>query len=96
MVKDTTYYDALGVSPDATEQQLKTAYRKGALKWHPDKNQHSAEAEDKFKEISEAYEILSQSDKRQLYDQYGKEGLEGGGGMGGGMAAEDLFAPELD
>ncbi|RMX90961.1 hypothetical protein D0868_14270 [Hortaea werneckii] len=92
MVKDTTYYDALGVSPDATEQQLKTAYRKGALKWHPDKNQHSEEAEDKFKEISEAYEVLSQSDKRQLYDQYGKEGLEGGGGMGGGMAAEDLFA----
>ncbi|WPH02499.1 Hypothetical protein R9X50_00536400 [Acrodontium crateriforme] len=92
MVKDTKFYDILGVSPDATDAQLKSAYRKGALKHHPDKNQHSAEAADKFKEISAAYEVLSDPQKRQIYDQYGEEGLEGGGGMGGGMAAEDLFA----
>lgn len=92
MVRDTALYDTLGVTPDATDDQLKKAYRKLALKYHPDKNQHSKESEDKFKEISEAYETLSDSQKRGLYDQYGKEGLEQGGGMGGGMAAEDLFA----
>ncbi|KAF1353675.1 chaperone protein dnaJ [Delphinella strobiligena] len=91
MVKDTKFYDVLGCSPDATEAQLKTAYRKGALKWHPDKNAHSEEAADKFKELSHAYEILQDPEKRQLYDQYGEEGLEQGG-MGGGMGAEDLFS----
>ncbi|KAK8219825.1 Type I HSP40 co-chaperone [Zalaria obscura] len=91
MVKDTKFYDVLGVSPDATEAQLKSAYRKGALKYHPDKNQHSEEAAEKFKELSHAYEILQDSQKRELYDQYGEEGLESGG-MGGGMAAEDLFS----
>ncbi|KIW04030.1 chaperone DnaJ, variant [Verruconis gallopava] len=91
MVKDTSYYDCLGVPPDATEAQLKSAYKKGALKFHPDKNK-SPEAEQRFKEISEAYEVLSDPGKRQLYDQYGKEGLEQGGMGGGGMAAEDLFA----
>jgi DnaJ-class molecular chaperone len=94
MVKDTKFYDVLGCAPDATESQLKTAYRKGALKHHPDKNAHSPESEEKFKEISHAYEVLSDSQQRQIYDQYGEEGLEQGGGMGGGggMAAEDLFA----
>lgn len=93
MVKDTKYYDALGISPDATEAQMKSAYRKGALKHHPDKNSHDPAAADKFKEISHAYEVLSDPQKRQLYDQYGEEGLEQGGmGGGGGMAAEDLFA----
>lgn len=92
MVKDTKFYDVLGVSPDATEAQLKSAYRKGALKHHPDKNAHAPEAADKFKEISSAYEVLQDPQKRQVYDQYGEEGLEGGGGMGGGMAAEDLFS----
>lgn len=91
MVKDTSFYDVLGVPPDANESQLKSAYKKGALKFHPDKNR-SPEAEHKFKEISEAYEVLSDPGKRQLYDQYGKEGLEQGGMGGGGMAAEDLFA----
>ncbi|KAF2403906.1 hypothetical protein EJ06DRAFT_470795 [Trichodelitschia bisporula] len=90
MVKDTKYYDVLGVPPEATEAQLKSAYRKGALMYHPDKNK-SPEAEQKFKDLSHAYEILSDSEKRQLYDQYGEEGLEQGG-MGNGMAAEDLFA----
>lgn len=92
MVKDTKFYDTLGCSPDATESQLKTAYRKGALKHHPDKNAHDPAAAEKFKEISHAYEVLSDPQKRQLYDQYGEEGLEQGGMGGGGMAAEDLFA----
>lgn len=92
MVKDTGLYDILGVAPDATDAQLKSAYRKGALKHHPDKNAHNPEAAEKFKELSEAYEILSDGQKRQIYDQAGKEGLEQGGGMGGGMGAEDLFS----
>ncbi|PQE10141.1 Mitochondrial import MAS5 protein [Rutstroemia sp. NJR-2017a BVV2] len=91
MVKDTKLYDLLGVQPDATEQQLKKAYKVGALKHHPDKNQHNPDAAEKFKEISHAYEILSDPQKRSIYDQYGEEGLEGGGGAGG-MNAEDLFS----
>jgi len=92
MVKETKLYDTLGVGPDATEAQIKTAYKKGALKWHPDKNPDDAEAAEKFKELANAYKVLADPDKRQIYDQYGKEGLEQGGGGGGGMAAEDLFA----
>jgi DnaJ family protein A protein 2 len=92
MVKDTKFYEVLGVSPDCSESQLKSAYKKGALKWHPDKNAHNPEAADKFKDLSHAYEVLSDPQKRQIYDQYGEEGLEQGGGGGGGMAAEDLFA----
>ncbi|KAF2679310.1 DnaJ-domain-containing protein [Lentithecium fluviatile CBS 122367] len=92
MVKDTKFYDILGVSPDATDAQLKSAYKKGALKHHPDKNAHNPEAADKFKDLSHAYEVLSDPDKRQIYNQYGEEGLEQGGMGGGGMAAEDLFA----
>ncbi|KAE8412258.1 hypothetical protein BDV36DRAFT_62200 [Aspergillus pseudocaelatus] len=91
MVKETKFYDVLGVAPTATEAQLKTAYKKGALKYHPDKNANNPEAAEKFKELSRAYEILSDSQKRSLYDQLGEEGLENGGG-GGGMGAEDLFA----
>ncbi|KAL9102006.1 MAG: hypothetical protein Q9163_002806 [Psora crenata] len=91
MVKETKFYNTLGVSPGATDAELKSAYKKGALKHHPDKNAHNPEAAEKFKELSKAYEVLSDPQKRQLYDQYGEEGLEQGG-MGGGMAAEDLFA----
>ncbi|EAS33863.1 chaperone DnaJ [Coccidioides immitis RS] len=91
MVKETKYYDILGVPPNATEAQLKTAYKKGALKHHPDKNAHNPDAAEKFKDLSHAYEVLSDPQKRQLYDQYGEEGLEQGGAAGG-MNAEDLFA----
>ncbi|KAJ6787274.1 hypothetical protein PWT90_01695 [Aphanocladium album] len=92
MAKETKYYDVLGVAPTATDAELKKAYKVGALKYHPDKNANNPGAEEKFKEISHAYEILSDSQKRQIYDQYGEAGLEGGAGGGGGMAAEDLFA----
>ncbi|KAJ8130891.1 hypothetical protein O1611_g2737 [Lasiodiplodia mahajangana] len=91
MAKETKLYDCLGVSPTATDQELRKAYKVGALKYHPDKNAHNPAAEEKFKEISHAYEILSDSQKRAVYDQYGEAGLEGGA-SGGGMAAEDLFA----
>ncbi|KAF9886843.1 Type I HSP40 co-chaperone [Aspergillus nanangensis] len=91
MVKDTKFYDCLGVPETASEAQLKTAYKKGALKYHPDKNTNNPEAAEKFKELSHAYEILSDPQKRSVYDQLGEEGLEGGGGAGG-MGAEDLFA----
>jgi len=86
MVRDTKYYDLLGVSSTASEAELKTAYRKLALKYHPDKN---PDAGDKFKDISHAYEVLSNGDKRAAYDRYGEEGLNG---EGPGMNAEDLFS----
>ncbi|KAL4925192.1 type I HSP40 co-chaperone YDJ1 [Aspergillus undulatus] len=91
MVKDTKFYDILGVAPTASEAQLKTAYKKGALKYHPDKNPNNPEAAETFKEMSKAYEVLSDPQQRGIYDQLGEEGLEGGGGAGG-MGAEDLFA----
>ena len=67
------YYKTLGISKGATDEDIKKAYRKQALKWHPDKNK-SAAAEEKFKEIAEAYEVLSDPKKREIYDQYGEEG----------------------
>lgn len=91
MVKETKYYEILGVQPTATEEELKKAYRKNALKYHPDKNNGDPAMEAKFKEISKAYEILGDKQKRELYDQYGEAGLEGGAGAGG-MNAEDLFS----
>jgi len=92
MVKETRFYDLLGVPPSADETQLKKAYRKLAMKWHPDKNPDDAKAQEKFKEISEAYGILSDKDKRSTYDNYGEQGLkEGGGGRGGGFGGGDPF-----
>nr|CAB3238782.1 dnaJ homolog subfamily B member 6-like [Phallusia mammillata] len=79
------YYDTLGIQRSANEADIKKAYRKLALKWHPDKNPNNKEeAEAKFKEISEAYEVLSDPEKRKVYDKYGKDGLTGGAG-GSGM-----------
>ena len=84
------YYDVLGVSKTADKDEIKKAYRKLALKYHPDKNPDDKEAEDKFKEVNEAYEVLSDEDKRQKYDQFGFAGVDpnyqggyGGGGYGG-------------
>ena len=84
------YYEILGVSRDADTSDIKKAYRQAAFKYHPDKNPSNKEAEDRFKEASEAYEVLSDPQKRQLYDSYGHAGLEGAGFRGfSGM--EDVF-----
>lgn len=82
----TDYYNTLGISKGASSDEIKKAYRKQALKYHPDKNQGDKEAEQKFKEISEAYEVLSDDQKRQVYDQYGADAVNGmgAGGPGGG------------
>ncbi|MDY0111570.1 MAG: molecular chaperone DnaJ [Candidatus Syntrophosphaera sp.] len=77
------YYEVLGVSRDATEDEIKKAYRKLAMKYHPDKNPDNKEAEEKFKEASEAFEVLSDKEKRQLYDQYGHAGIDQQFGNGG-------------
>lgn len=88
------YYEVLGVSKNATDAELKKAYRKLALKYHPDKNPDDSEAETKFKEAAEAYEVLSNKDKRARYDQFGHAGMGGAasGGYGGGMNMEDIFS----
>jgi len=91
MVADTKLYETLGVDPSADPNTIKKAYRKMALKYHPDKNP-GAEAEKKFKEISAAYEVLSDEDKKQTYDRFGLEGLKEGRGGGGGFGGDDLFS----
>ena len=86
------YYEILEVSRDADTETIKKAYRNQALRYHPDRNQGDKEAEEKFKQINEAYEVLNDSDKREIYNRYGKEGLKGsaGGGFGGGFDFDDL------
>ena len=87
------YYDVLGVSKSADDKEIKKAYRKIAIKFHPDKNPGDKQAEEKFKEAAEAYEVLSNNEKRQRYDQFGHAGMKGGpGGFGGGMNMEDIFS----
>jgi DnaJ homolog subfamily B member 4 len=84
MVVDTYYYDILELKPDASENDIKKQYKKLAFKWHPDKNpDNKEEAERKFKEIGEAYEILSDNEKRNLYNQVGKDRMESNGGQSG-------------
>jgi len=90
MVKETGFYDLLGVAPDADDSQLKKAYRKLAMKFHPDKNKEEG-AQEKFKNISAAYEVLSDKEKRDLYDNYGEQGLKEGGRGGGGGDPFDIF-----
>ncbi|MFH1940911.1 MAG: molecular chaperone DnaJ [bacterium] len=83
-MKKRDYYEVLGVGRNADSEEIKKAYRKLAMDYHPDRNPGNEEAEEKFKEAAEAYEILNNSEKRQLYDRYGHDGLKGGiGGFGG-------------
>ncbi|MFT4758015.1 MAG: molecular chaperone DnaJ, partial [Vicingaceae bacterium] len=88
------YYEVLGVTRGATDAEMKKAYRKLALKHHPDKNPDDADAETKFKEAAEAYEVLTNKDKRARYDQFGHAGVGGAasGGHGGGMNMDDIFS----
>jgi molecular chaperone DnaJ len=86
------YYEILGVSKGSSAEEIKKAYRKMAIKYHPDKNPDDPSAEDKFKEAAEAYEILSNPEKKARYDQYGHQGAQGGGFGGGGMNMEDIFS----
>ncbi|MCF8335237.1 MAG: molecular chaperone DnaJ [Bacteroidales bacterium] len=98
MAGEKDYYEILGVSRDASQDEIKKAYRKMAIKYHPDKNPGDKEAERKFKEAAEAYEVLGNPDKRKKYDQFGHAGVKGGAGAsggggfsGGGMTIEDIF-----
>ena len=90
------YYEVLEVSKSATAEEIKKAYRKKAIQYHPDKNPGDKEAEEKFKEAAEAYEVLSDTEKRSRYDQFGNAGVNGGGASGfggaGGMSMEDIFS----
>ena len=84
------YYEILGLNKNATQEEIKKAYRKLAIKYHPDKNKDDPNAEQKFKEIAEAYGVLSDEEKRKIYDKYGKKGLENNGGMH--FNADDIFS----
>lgn len=86
------YYEILGIAKGASPEEIKKAYRKMAITYHPDKNPDNPEAEDKFKEAAEAYEVLSNPEKRKRYDQFGHQGVNGGGFSGGGMNMEDIFS----
>jgi molecular chaperone DnaJ len=91
-MSNSDYYATLGISRDAKDDEIKKAYRKLAMKYHPDRNQGDSASEHKFKEIQSAYEVLSDPKKRQVYDRFGKEGLEGGmGGGGAGAGADGSF-----
>ena len=99
MAEKRDYYEVLGVSKTATPEEIKKAYRKKAIQYHPDKNPGDKEAEEKFKEAAEAYDVLSDSEKRARYDQFGHsmgpQGFGGGsgyGGFSGGFSMEDIFA----
>src|ERR1017187_3371737 len=92
------YYEILGIPRGASEEEIKKAYRKSAIKFHPDKNPGDKKAEDSFKEAAEAYEVLSNPEKRQRYNQFGHAANassasgSGGGHYGGGMNMDDIFS----
>ena len=90
------YYEVLGVDKKASEDEIKKAYRKIAIKYHPDRNPGDKTAEEKFKEAAEAYSVLSDKQKRQQYDQFGFDGPNMGGGFGGfgagGFSMDDIFS----
>ena len=93
------YYEVLGVEKNASADEIKKAYRKKAIQYHPDRNPGDKEAEEKFKEAAEAYEVLSNPDKRARYDQFGHAGVSGAagnggpfGGFSGGMSMDDIFS----
>lgn len=93
MATKRDYYDVLGVAKTANADEIKKAYRKLAIKYHPDKNPDNKEAEEKFKEAAEAYEVLSDPDKKKRYDQFGHQGVGGAGGFSGqGMSMDDIFS----
>jgi molecular chaperone DnaJ len=93
MAEKRDYYEVLGVGKNATADEIKKAYRKKAVQYHPDKNPGDKEAEEKFKEAAEAYDVLSDAQKRQRYDQFGHAGMGGASGFGGaGMSMEDIFS----
>jgi molecular chaperone DnaJ len=84
------YYEALGIQKGASDDEIKKAFRKLAIKYHPDKNQGNDEAEAKFKEINEAYQVLSDPQKKAQYDQFGTADFNGGSGFGGGFDGFDF------
>src|SRR4051812_33705108 len=88
------YYEILGVTRTSTDVEIKKAYRKVALQHHPDRNPGNPDAEAKFKEAAEAYEVLSDEQKRAKYDRFGHQGVKGGQGgySGGGMNMDDIFS----
>ncbi len=93
MAEKRDYYEVLGVAKTATAEEIKKAYRKKAIQYHPDKNPGDKEAEEKFKEAAEAYEVLSDPQKRQRYDQFGFAGMSGVGGFSGGdFSMQDIFS----
>lgn len=90
---EDNYYDILGLNKNASENEIKKAYKKLAIKYHPDKNPNNKEAEEKFKIISEAYSILSDKDKKEQYDRFGKQGIGGNGGPSmGNVNPHDIFS----
>ena len=93
MAEKRDYYEVLGVQKGASEDEIKKAYKKMAIKYHPDRNPGDKEAEEKFKEAAEAYDVLRDPDKRARYDQFGHAGMGGAGGFGGqGFDMNDIFS----